>query len=83
MYYNNQPVPVIGYSQQAPALRLVSSSPVTYDSYSVVEWKADTIVIDQSEFENQNLTKHNGDHDWACLTDQNNVKNNLQTYIRG
>ena len=83
MYYNSNPTPVVGYSQYAPALRLLSSSPVTYDSYSVVEWKADSVVVDESEFESFGLTRNSGDHDWACSTQQQGIHNDLQTYIRG
>ena len=56
----------------------------TYDYSEEVVWRADTVVVDGTEFSEQGLTKYNGDHDWACHVDILTVGEDvLQTYIRG
>ena len=83
MYYNNSnnPPPVSGYNQH-PAHRELGI--VTYDYSEEVVWRADTVVVDGTEFSDQGLTRYNGDHDWACHV---NITGGgidvVQTYIRG
>ena len=58
----------------------------TYDYSEEVVWRADTVVVDGTEFSDQGLTKYNGDHDWAChvnIIDGVIDVDTLQTYIKG
>ena len=83
MYYNNSnnPPPVSGYNQYPAHSEL---GVATYDYSEEVVWRADTVVVDGTEFSDQGLTKYNGDHDWACHVDiKHGGKDVLQTYIRG
>ena len=85
MYYTNpnNPPPVSGYNQH-PDHSVLNSDTFTYDYSEEVVWRADTVVVDGTEFSDRGLTKYNGDHDWAChvnITDGG--KYVLQTYIRG
>ena len=88
MYYNNSnnppPVPVSGYNQHPPSPRTLDSATHTFDYSEEVVWRADTVVVDGTEFSDQGLTKYNGDHDWACHVDIiNGGIDVVQTYIRG
>ena len=85
MYYNNSnnPPPVSGYNQH-PNHSVLNSDTFTYDYSEEVVWRADTVVVDGTEFSDQGLTRYNGDHDWACHVNiKNGLKDVLQTYIRG
>ena len=87
-YYNSSTVPVLGYSQVPPLLNTLNSNTLTYDYSEEVVWRADRVEVDQTEFNEQGLTKYNADHDWACgfnyPTDNSSKPDyDLQTYIRG
>ena len=85
-YYNsigNIP-PVLGYSQGPPLLNTLNSATLTYDYSEEVVWRADRVEVDQTEFNEQGLTKYNADHDWACgVSYPTSGYDDLQTYIRG
>ena len=84
MYYTNpnNPPPVSGYNRHPDHSEL---GVFTYDYSEEVVWRADTVVVDGTEFSDQGLTKYNGDHDWACHVDIKvvGIIDVLQTYIRG
>ena len=83
-YHDSATPPVSGYNQ-TPAHSVLGS--YTYDYSEEVVWRADTVVVDGTEFSEQGVTKYNGDHDWAChvniIGGTSNDVDKLQTYIRG
>ena len=83
-YYNSTTPPVSGYHQYPAHSELGMT---IYDYSEEVVWRADTVVVDGTEFSDQGLTKYNGDHDWAChvkIKDGfSSGVDKLQTYIRG
>ena len=84
-YTAQSPPPVLGYSMQPLSPTTLNEAGLIYDYSGEVVWKADTVVVDSTEFSDQGLIKYNGDHDWACHADFKNDygTNFLQTYIRG
>ena len=56
-------------------------------TYSLLEihWDGDTLTVDGTELNVQELTKYNEDQDWACgvTYSSNGYNEQLQTYIRG
>ena len=83
-YYTGNVPPVLGYSQDPPLLNTLNSTTHTYDYSEEVVWRADRVVVDSTEFNEQGLTKYNGDHDWSCGVSYNTSGyDDLQTYIRG
>ena len=83
-YYDSATPPVSGYNQHPAHSEL---GLFTYDYSEEVVWRADTVVVDGTEFSDQGLTKYNGDHDWACHVNItrsiSSDVDKLQTYIRG
>ena len=82
-YYNTKTAAVQGYSQTPSLIKTLNSRTLAYDYSVVVTWRADQVEMDSTEFDQQGLTKHNGDHDWACGVDSIKGYDDLQTYIRG
>ena len=62
-YYPAQVPPVLGYSQDPPLFKTLNSASFTYDYSEEVVWRADRVEVDQTEFNEQGLTKYNADHD--------------------
>ena len=65
-YYDSATPPVSGYNQHPAHNELAV---FTHDYSEEVVWRADTVVVDGTEFSNQGLTKYDGNHDWACHVD--------------
>ena len=83
-YTAQSPPPVLGYSMRPLSPTTLNEADLIYDYSEEVVWRADTVVVDGTEFSDQGLTKYNGDHDWACHGGINSGDNYfLQTYIRG
>ena len=83
-YTAQSPPPVLGYIMQPLSPTTLNEADSTFGYSEEVVWRADTVVVDGTEFSDQGLTKYNGDHDWACHGDITNGDNNfLQTYVRG
>ena len=80
-YYDSRTPPVSGYNRHPAHSEL---GMLTHDYSEEVVWRADTVVVDGTEFSDQGVTKYNGDHDWACHV---NITGGdidvVQTYIRG
>ena len=84
-YYNQTQFtpPVSGYRQAPPVVSTLNNSSLTHDYSEEVVWSADTVEEEASEFNEQGLSRHNGDHDWACGVSHNGGYDDLQTYIKG
>ena len=83
-FVRNNPAPVSGYNETPPVVKTLNSATLTHDYSEEVVWSADRVVEDASEFELQGLSRHNGDHDWACAYPSTSPhSDDIQTYIRG
>ena len=84
-YYNQAQFtpPVSGYNQVPPVVSTLNNSSLTHDYSEEVVWSADTVEEEATEFSDQRMSRHNGDHDWACGVNHNGGYDDLQTYIRG
>ena len=82
-YYNAVIPPVMGYNQTPPHLNTLNSTTLTYDYSEEVVWKANRVEVNDTEFGDQNFSKYNGDHDWACGVTHSSGYDDLQIYIRG
>ena len=62
-----------------------SQQECTYSLLEEIPWDGDILTVDGKELNVQELTKYNGDQDWACEVtySSNGYDEQLQTYIRG
>ena len=83
-YSGSNTPPVTGYDNMFNVTTLDSAT-LTYDYSEVLQWNADRVEKDKTEFSAQGLSSSNGDHDWACAVyySNKNVYDDLQSYIRG